>query len=82
MTRPSIGEMVAMSEEAKKLLAKKHPEPATLEDVIALHKKLNMAVDSFADTPVDRHLYILKCCKEALRYRKRAMQNAQKATSN
>ncbi len=82
MTRPSIAEMVAMSEEAKKLLDKKHPEQATLDEVAALHKRLNLAVDSFADAPVFRTLYILKCSKQALQYRKQLLQRAQTATAS
>ena len=67
-----------MSQEAQKLLDKKHPDQATLDEVTVLHKRLNTAVDSFADAPVFRTLYILKCSKQALQYRKQLLQKAQK----
>lgn len=74
MSKPSNETIVSMIESAKKLLAQKHPRPATAEELTAVHKKLNAAVDSLKSDQVRHQLYLLKGYRRALHLRLQAIQ--------
>ncbi len=70
MGKPSNQQLASLVDQASHLLARNRLEPATLDEVKALRKKLHQVVDDLTvKEPYNRHLDMLKRFKVALKTR-------------
>ena len=66
MSKPSQAEQKAMIESAQKMLARAEAKTATVEELRAAHKKLDVMVDSLQKHPGEDRLVELKKYRLAL----------------
>ncbi len=73
MSKPSQAEVMAIIENAKKLLTRANSEFVTKQQLTEAHQKLNVVVDSLKDDHLQHQLYLLKNYRRALSLRLQVM---------